>query len=108
MDQKTVDKLRLELEAEHERLAAEIEEMERAGHEKLSEVSGENNYRDHMADQGTATFTRELDMTLVDNTRKSLEYGVCARCGKPISASRLEAVPAADLCISCKEWEEQS
>lgn len=28
-------------------------------------------------------------------------YGVCARCGKPIGAERLEARPAAELCIDC-------
>ena len=28
-------------------------------------------------------------------------YGICVRCGRPISAGRLEARPAADLCIDC-------
>jgi len=100
-------------------LLDEIEEYERDGQENLSEVSGENNYRDHMADQGSATFARELDMTLEDNARQLLtqiegalervdtgEYGTCKRCGKPIPVQRLEAVPWADLCVECKEWEE--
>jgi DnaK suppressor protein len=93
--------------------------MEREGHEALSEASGENNYRDHMADQGSATFERELDMTLEDNVRDALasvrgalarmdagEYGTCARCGKTIANERLEAIPTATLCISCKSEEE--
>ena len=29
------------------------------------------------------------------------DYGVCARCGKPIDHKRLEAVPTADTCIHC-------
>jgi DnaK suppressor protein len=116
-----LSRFRETLESERDRLVVEVEEMERAGAENLSEASGENNYRDHMADQGTATFSRELDMTLVDNTREILadieralermenrEYGICTRCAKPIAESRLEAVPAAELCITCKEWEETS
>ncbi len=29
-------------------------------------------------------------------------YGLCERCGKPIVPARLEALPQATLCISCK------
>lgn len=119
MDEKTRAQLKTRLEADRDRLAAEVAEIEREGHEALSEASGENNYRDHMADQGSATFARELDMTLEDNARDMLAqidralirmddgtYGICTRCGKPIDPHRLEAVPAADLCITCKEREE--
>ncbi len=28
-------------------------------------------------------------------------FGICARCGKPISAARLNAVPHAALCEEC-------
>ncbi|MDZ4654434.1 MAG: TraR/DksA C4-type zinc finger protein [Coriobacteriia bacterium] len=119
MNKKTLDVLKTQLEEERVRLLAEIEEYERDGQEALSDVSGENNYRDHMADQGSATFARELDMSLEDNARETLaqidealervangEYGTCKRCGAKIPIERLEAVPAADLCIACKEWEE--
>ena len=30
-------------------------------------------------------------------------YGVCEKCGKEISQKRLEAFPAAKLCIKCKK-----
>ncbi|MCU4183383.1 TraR/DksA C4-type zinc finger protein [Acidiferrimicrobium sp. IK] len=29
-------------------------------------------------------------------------YGICESCGDPIPAERLEAVPNARLCVSCK------
>jgi DnaK suppressor protein len=29
------------------------------------------------------------------------EYGLCESCGQPIPEARLEAKPAARLCISC-------
>jgi DnaK suppressor protein len=119
MDKALTHELRTWLEAEQERLRAEVDEMDTEGREALSDVSGENNYRDHMADQGTATFSRELDMTLEENVRESLTsvssalkrmdegtYGLCARCGAEIAGERLKAVPAATLCITCKADEE--
>lgn len=32
---------------------------------------------------------------------ESGDYGVCARCGRPIDQKRLDAVPTADTCIHC-------
>jgi DnaK suppressor protein len=30
-------------------------------------------------------------------------FGICERCGEPISMERLEALPWAELCIDCKQ-----
>lgn len=111
--------LRTFLESERVRLEAEVEEIAIEGHEALSEASGENNYRDHMADQGSATFSRELDMTLDENVRDALvavekaltrmdegTYDICERCGVPIGEDRLKAMPTATMCITCKTAEE--
>lgn len=119
MDASQVSVYRSSLEDERVRLIAAIEEYERQSQETLSDVSGENNYRDHMADQGSATFARELDMTLEEQARDNLAqieraleriergtYGTCARCGTTIPEARLEAMPEAELCVSCKEREE--
>lgn len=119
MNDKALTQIRQKLEIERDRLRQEIAEAEAEDREALSDASGENNYRDHMADQGSATFSRELDMTLEDNAREVLgqieralermdegTYGICTRCGQPIGEGRLEAMPAAELCITCKEWEE--
>lgn len=119
MKKATLNEFRGRLEAERERLTAEIEQTEREGHDALSEASGENNYRDHMADQGSATFSRELDMSLEENVREALTavnhaltrveaggYSRCERCGATISDERLEAIPTATLCITCKSDEE--
>jgi RNA polymerase-binding protein DksA len=119
MDARTLATLKKSLVEERERLAADLADLEQSGHEALSEMSGENNYRDHMADQGTATFSKELDMSLEENVRdlmrqvdSALEridsgtYGTCSTCGQTISAERLQAVPAADKCITCKSAEE--
>lgn len=34
-------------------------------------------------------------------------YGTCEACGKPIEAERLEAIPFAATCVTCKRQEEQ-
>lgn len=34
---------------------------------------------------------------------KAGTYGICAKCGTPISEARLEAVPQAALCEDCME-----
>lgn len=119
MEATVITALKDALEVERARLALEIAEYEREGRETLSDVSGENNYRDHMADQGSATFARELDATLAEQARESLaqieralariedgSYGTCVRCGATIPAARLEAMPEAELCLTCKEREE--
>jgi DnaK suppressor protein len=120
MDKKTLSELRTTLVADRGRLAEDLADLEQAGHEALSDMSGENNYRDHMADQGTATFSKELDMSLEENVRELLgqvdraieridagQYGTCTSCRKKIDVSRLKALPAADMCIRCKEADEQ-
>jgi RNA polymerase-binding transcription factor len=105
------------LEADRERLEAAIADL--SHRESLSEASGENAYRDHMADQGSATFERDLEMTFEENEREALEevvaalnrleagtYGICSRCGAEIPRARLEAMPTATLCVTCKAADE--
>ena len=119
VDDATKDAIRARLTDELPRLEADIAELETHEREMLSEASGENNYRDHMADQGSATFEREMDMTFEENERLELAdvrdalarldagtYGTCARCSADIPSARLEAMPTATLCITCKEAEE--
>ena len=116
LEDKKVAGLRAVLEEELVRLEAVVTELDRSERESQSEATGENVYRDHMADQGTATLSRELDMTFEENERELLaevqaslaridagSYGTCDRCGIDIPVARLEAVPTATLCIQCKE-----
>jgi len=119
MDDATLARLRVQLEEELARVQADIDELDATERESQADATGENAYRDHMADQGTATVARELDMTFEENERGELEavvaalnrldegtYGTCQRCGCDIPVQRLEAVPTASLCITCKEVEE--
>lgn len=122
MDARTKDRLRKRLAEERERLNSELTELEReAFSESQSASSGENNYRDHMADSATETFERERDLTLSENLRRLLAeveaaqarldegtYGTCGSCGHPIPKERLEAYPAAAYCVECKKQQERT
>ena len=68
------------------------------------------------ADSGHATAERTEALGIVDVIRTQRaevlaalaridagEYGRCERCGQEIPEARLQAVPAARLCVSCKQ-----
>jgi len=78
-------------------------------------------YSFHMADAGTDAAEREkafmfasaegrILMEIDDALRRLYkgEYGTCEICGNPIARARLEAMPYARLCVSCKEKEERA
>jgi RNA polymerase-binding protein DksA len=85
--------------------------------DEREEIQSDN----HLADDATSTYDRELDATLEDNEERMLDaidaalmriedgtYGICTSCGEPIAAERLEAVPWTTQCIDCKRKEERS
>jgi DnaK suppressor protein len=74
----------------------------------------------NLADQATDLLEREIDWTLEENAGQLLAeidaalqriedgtYGLCVRCGRPIDADRLEALPWATLCLDDKRKEER-
>ncbi len=71
------------------------------------------NYDSNFADSSQVTAERGEAERLAADLRDSLEevdaalkrledgtYGICEVCGKPIGTARLEAMPAARLCIA--------
>ena len=100
---------------ERERLAAMRSQYEsehlttESESDSVSELSG---HAQHQADLGTETFNRERDLTILEHIEAELSdvehalhrlddgtYGSCEACGRPISADRLEAMPAARFCL---------
>ena len=80
-------------------------------------------YSFHMADQGTDAMEREKEFLFaskdgrllyhIDQALRRLyktpdTYGVCEECGGDIGYERLDALPHARLCITCKEREEEN
>lgn len=102
-------------------LVKELGHLKDSGNtDTLKDASGDNSsYSFHMADQGTDNMEREKayyfatrEGRLLYHIDQALErvqagtYGNCQECGRPISRERLEAVPHARLCITCKSLEE--
>jgi len=53
----------------------------------------------------------EEQLAKVDTAMKKLAagtYGICDVCRKPISAERLEALPAARFCVKCKSEQDRA
>ena len=75
--------------------------------------------REHAQSFSEQATERQNDMVLqglladarasVQEVKQALErldagtYGECDKCGEPISAARLEALPAAQYCINCAD-----
>ena len=89
---------------------------------RINEEGNNDNstYSLHMADQGTDAQEREKTFLFASREGRYLKYlnramkmidegiyGICNDCGKSIQKKRLELVPTARLCISCKLKEEQ-
>ena len=47
-----------------------------------------------------ATALADVDRALAKLDEGS--YGICDRCGQPITPERLEAMPSATLCVTCR------
>lgn len=107
------DTARARLEAERQRL----EETRRAAQDLVGGTTEEavqelSTADQHPADQGTETFERERDTSVLQRVTAQLAevdaalarldagtYGVCELCGKPVGDGRLEAKPAARYCL---------
>jgi DnaK suppressor protein len=99
--------LRDQLQEERARLLDQLRQMGLGPGGKLD-------FDDGFADSGQVTAERAeveaLGGTLLDTLREIEEalrkfdagtYGRCESCGNPIAEARLEAMPAARLCIDC-------
>lgn len=102
-------------------LKSNVAQMEEEALKKSrKEASGDlSNVPIHIADVGTDNFEQDFTLGLIENEDQELReidsaleritdktYGVCDKCSKYIPTKRLDAIPYARLCISCKEKEE--
>lgn len=122
LDKKMLKEIRITLETERAQLQKQQDELDSAAFEDTqSEASGEVGMDQDFADAGTATFDRERDLSIRNNIQDLIEqmtraiaridegsYGTCERCGRPIDAARLKALPHALLCMDCKRREERA
>jgi len=118
---KELDHFKQKLLAERDRILKELGRIEEALNEASDETeAAKQSYSNHLADLGTDYMEKEKNYYYADQEGAYLraieaaleriqrgEYGICSECSDLISEKRLEAVPAAELCINCKEKKEK-
>ncbi len=105
--------LRSRLESEQKRLIGELEQS-RASVRPANERR-EGSPFGKREEEATETLELETRLALEKRIRNQLAeiehalskfkegtYGLCDICGQPIDPARLEALPQASLCLSCK------
>jgi DnaK suppressor protein len=110
---------RKDLEAQLVRLDSEIFELEKARENTRHGKDETAGYGNGVGEAASETSEAERDLALIDNleqmrdnVRKALvrveegTYGRCVTCGQPIPPERLEAIPHASQCVSCKSKEQ--
>lgn len=107
---------------ERKKLLSQLGYLEKTMGQTQRESSGDlSAYSFHMADMGTDAMEREKAFLFasaegrlllnVDEALRRLyrnEYGTCETCGKEIGKQRLDAMPQANLCVSCQEKQEKA
>jgi DnaK suppressor protein len=96
--------LRAQLEDERTRLRAQLKQLHAGddtfdeGFADTSQVTAERGEIEALSGKLTDTL-RDIDDALAKLDAGT--YGRCERCGGEIGTARLEAMPAARLCITC-------
>ena len=122
LDRKALAKIRADLLEERRNYESQISELEEESFQGTqSELTGDVAIDEDFADAGSATFDREQALSiynnitdLIDQVDRALSriddgtYGSCERCGRPIDAARLKALPRTLLCQDCKRREERA
>jgi RNA polymerase-binding transcription factor DksA len=114
------EQVRQRLESERDRVNGLISSLrgeigDTSETDQIGDLSG---YDQHPADQGSETFEREKDLSILEGLESDLAeieaalerlddgtYGIDEVTGKPISAARLEAVPTARTDVSHADGE---
>ena len=108
-----IDLLRFSLEQEGKRLIEELERLNVNGGAKDERQKG--GFFGNREEAADATTELERRIALETQERNSLAevehalrkinagtYGICDNCGQPIESARLEALPQATQCMTCK------
>lgn len=91
------------------RFGEEVGERDAVGlSQHMAEAAADSAERERAALMASEEGRRlvEVDRALDRLTRNPETFGVCRSCLKDIAYERLDALPAAELCIECKRDEE--
>ena len=122
MNKKQRTHLEKRLREERDRVMKELGHYGESFAATLQASDGDlSSYSFHMADQGTDAMEREKQFLMASKEGRYLwhvnqalgrlytspgTFGRCHNCNKEINFERLDALPHARLCITCKEQEE--
>jgi RNA polymerase-binding transcription factor DksA len=122
MPKKMLQHFEKRLLEERKRVLKELGHYDETFNTSLQGADGDlSSYSFHMADQGTDAMEREkaflfasqegrflwhIDEALRRLYRSPETFGKCHSCGEDIDFDRLDALPHARLCITCKQREE--
>lgn len=114
-----IEKFRNRLETERKRLLGELEQLSVAG--RPSEERREGSPFGKREEEATESLELEKRLALERGIKEQLAamevalgkikagtYGKCEVCGKPIEPARLEALPHARRCMTCKALESKN
>ena len=122
-NKKDLEKFKMILLEIRKKISGDLQHLEKDSLNTNSrESSGDlSGYSFHMADQGTDAMEREKQFLFASQEGRYLwhvnealrrmygtpeKFGHCHQCGQEINFERLDALPHARLCITCKEKEE--
>lgn len=123
MDQELLDFFKKLLREKIAQTSDDVEAIENTARNDARETASEDRstYSLHMADHGTDAMEREKSLLFaqrggdyIDYLNEALQriedgtFGICRTCKGPIGRGRLEAVPTATQCISCKSKREEA
>ncbi len=108
-----LNKLRTKLKSERKRLIEELEQLK--NNVSTAEERREGSPFGKREEEATEALELEKRLAMERRTQQELatmdhalekiasgSYGFCDICGEPIDPERLEALPQANLCLSCK------
>ena len=112
-----MEKFKERLETERLELKGEIQRIEdrTAGRDRLNSDTAGEDFDEPGGDAAQETLERSQSMAIGENLREMLEivatalkkgddgtYGICDSCGKEIPKARLDIMPAATMCTTCR------
>jgi len=113
MNAKKLSDLQQRLTDERDKLVMSLKRSQQASEEiKLEQTEDEGDLASISHDRDLLYSLHEGSFTRLQMIRKAIEaieggqYGECVRCEEAINEKRLDAVPWAEMCISCQEESE--
>lgn len=122
MDDRDLKTWKDRLLEERGRIVQDLDALQEYTETTPKEASGDlSSYSNHMADMGTDAMEREKAFLFASVKKRRLgeidqalaridtgTFGLCENCGKQIPSKRLERLPDASLCVTCKEQQEKA